>query len=376
MRWSRGGCAGGAGGGRGGGRGGAVAAAASASTSRRTAASTGSLAVDDPSAPARRLSRACRTSVRSCASAAAICRRSPSIRRTRTSSTAASTVFWRTEDGGLTWSAVRGAPGGDDYQKTWINPNNPNILLVVADQGGVVSGNRGKSLEQLVHAADGRDVSRLDGQRVPVSRLRRTAGLRLGVRRQPLDGRRDHVPRLASGQHPGVRRRRARSEESRPRVRQPAHERVAVQSQDRADDDASDRAAKQRGTAFGRNVRTMPINWSPLDPHVLFYASNAVWKTTDQAHSWTRISPDLARQTWAVPATVGKYASSVTPAPHGLDHRALAVAARRQGALGRHRRRQHPGDDRRRREVDERHAAADQAVDAHLQHRRRSLRQR
>ncbi|HET7456997.1 MAG TPA: hypothetical protein VFJ74_05020, partial [Gemmatimonadaceae bacterium] len=26
----------------------------------------------------------------------------------------ASIVFWRTEDGGLTWSAVRGAPGGDD----------------------------------------------------------------------------------------------------------------------------------------------------------------------------------------------------------------------------------------------------------------------
>ncbi len=36
-----------------------------------------------------------------------------------------STVFWRTEDAGLTWSAVRGAPGGDDYQKSWINPNNP-----------------------------------------------------------------------------------------------------------------------------------------------------------------------------------------------------------------------------------------------------------
>ncbi len=56
-----------------------------------------------------------------------------------------STVFWRTEDGGLTWSAVRGAPGGDDYQKSWINPNNTNILLVVSDQGAVVSANRGES---------------------------------------------------------------------------------------------------------------------------------------------------------------------------------------------------------------------------------------
>ena len=56
-----------------------------------------------------------------------------------------STVFWRTEDGGLTWSAVRGAPGGDDYQKSWVNPTNPNIILLVSDQGGVVSPNRGDS---------------------------------------------------------------------------------------------------------------------------------------------------------------------------------------------------------------------------------------
>src|SRR5262249_8438510 len=45
-----------------------------------------------------------------------------------------STVFWRSEDGGQTWSAVRGAPGGDDYQKSWVNPENPNIILVVRYQ--------------------------------------------------------------------------------------------------------------------------------------------------------------------------------------------------------------------------------------------------
>jgi photosystem II stability/assembly factor-like uncharacterized protein len=61
----------------------------------------------------------------------------------------------------------------------------------------------------------------------------------------------------------------------------------------------------------------MPIAWSPVDPSVLFYASNAVWKSTDHAHSWTRISPDLTRQTWAVPANTGKYGANVTPTPLG-----------------------------------------------------------
>src|SRR5262245_59147937 len=57
----------------------------------------------------------------------------------------ASTVMWRTMNGGMTWSAVRGAPGGDDYQRIWINPNDTQIILVVADQGAVVSANRGRS---------------------------------------------------------------------------------------------------------------------------------------------------------------------------------------------------------------------------------------
>ena len=57
----------------------------------------------------------------------------------------ATVVMWRTEDGGLTWSAVRGAPGGDDYQRIWINPNDTKILIAVSDQGAVVSANRGQS---------------------------------------------------------------------------------------------------------------------------------------------------------------------------------------------------------------------------------------
>ena len=71
------------------------------------------------------------------------------------------------------------------------------------------------------------------------------------------------------------------------------------------------------GGMFNRNVRTMPINWSPIDPNMLFYVSNVVWKSVDHAHSWTRISPDLARQTWAVPTNAGKYSSTVQVGAQG-----------------------------------------------------------
>jgi photosystem II stability/assembly factor-like uncharacterized protein len=57
----------------------------------------------------------------------------------------ASTVTMRSTDGGKTWSGFRGAPGGDDYQNLWINPNNPNIILLVSDQGALVTVNGGAS---------------------------------------------------------------------------------------------------------------------------------------------------------------------------------------------------------------------------------------
>ena len=55
----------------------------------------------------------------------------------------ASTVTMRSTDGGKTWSGFRGAPGGDDYQNLWINPNDPNIILLVSDQGAIVTVNGG-----------------------------------------------------------------------------------------------------------------------------------------------------------------------------------------------------------------------------------------
>ena len=39
----------------------------------------------------------------------------------------------------------KGAPGGDDNQNIWWNPNNPDIMLLVADQGAVVTLNGGET---------------------------------------------------------------------------------------------------------------------------------------------------------------------------------------------------------------------------------------
>src|SRR5579864_5556694 len=54
-----------------------------------------------------------------------------------------STVTWKSTDAGKTWTGFRGAPGGDDYQNIWMNPNNPQIIAITSDQGAIITVNGG-----------------------------------------------------------------------------------------------------------------------------------------------------------------------------------------------------------------------------------------
>ena len=223
-----------------------------------------------------------------------------------------SIVMWRTEDGGLTWSAVRGAPGGDDYQKTWINPNNPNIILEVSDQGGVVSANRGKSWSNWYTQATAAmyHVSTDNAFPYRVCGGQQDAGSAC-VDSRSMDGEITfHDWHPVNIQEYGI----AASD---------PHDPDLVYGSMRNNVSLYNRQTLTTTlvgpdlTGFNRNVRTMPIAWSPVDSRLMFYASDAVWKSADHGHDWTRISPDLARQRWDVPANAGQYASSVTPAPRG-----------------------------------------------------------
>lgn len=51
----------------------------------------------------------------------------------------------RSRDGGASFHIVRSSPGGDDYHALWVDPSDPEHLLVGADQGAVVSVDGGAS---------------------------------------------------------------------------------------------------------------------------------------------------------------------------------------------------------------------------------------
>jgi len=214
----------------------------------------------------------------------------------------ASTVTMRSVDGGKTWSGFRGAPGGDDYQNLWINPNNGDIILLVSDQGAIVTVNRGQTWSswynqptaQLYHAiADNSFPYRVcAGQQESGSVCIASRGndgavgyrewhpvgvIEYGyVAPDPLDhdviygGGRTEVSKyhFSTGQVQNI---------SPIPLRSPKY----------------------------RANRTEPLMFSPIDPHTLYYASNVLFKTTDGGNSWQTISEDLTRKDPGAPASVG-----------------------------------------------------------------------
>jgi photosystem II stability/assembly factor-like uncharacterized protein len=224
----------------------------------------------------------------------------------------ASTVSWVSEDGGKTWAPFKGAPGGEDYQNGWINPDNPDIMLLTVDQGAVVTLNGGKSWSSwynqptaaLYHvAADSAFPYRVcSGQQESGSVCISSRGnygaisdrdwLPVGVDEygfvapDPLD------PDIVYGGRSVTRfdRRTGQTSTVGPMTGRGA-----------------------QGTF--RTVRTMPVVFSQVDKRSLFFANNHLWTTVDGGAHWKQISPDLTRATWETPKNVGKYLADPAAKP-------------------------------------------------------------
>jgi len=229
-----------------------------------------------------------------------------------------STVFWRTEDGGASWSAVRGAPGGDDYQKPWVNPLHSNIILLVADQGGVISANRGQSWSNWytqptaamyhVTADDAFPYRLCGGQQDSGSAC---------VASRSMDGEITfHDWHPVNIQEYGI---------AAPDPRNPdlvfgaARTGVSLYNRKTGQTASVGPDVQADGGKYAPGVRTQPFLWETApNTHALLFATNAVWKSLDDAHSWTRISGDLTRGAdYPIPPSTGKYADGLEATARG-----------------------------------------------------------
>ena len=213
----------------------------------------------------------------------------------------ASIVAMKSHDGGKTWTWLRGAPGGDDYQNLWVNPADPKTILLVSDQGAVITLNGGLSWSswmnqptaQLYHVAVTADVPYhvCSGQQESGSVCIASRGLdgSIGERNWHPAAIIEYGYAAPDPRDPDLIYGAGRTEVTR--YRWSTH-----QVQDIT-------PLVLRGTA--RAERTQPIMFSPVRPDLLYYAANTVFSSTNGGQTWQTISPDLSHPDPGMPPTIG-----------------------------------------------------------------------
>ncbi len=219
----------------------------------------------------------------------------------------------RSKDGGMTWVAMRGSPGGDDYHQAWVSPDDSNTMIVASDQGAIVTRN--------ATADDARTITWSSWLNQPTAQLyhisvdyrfpywvtgaQQDSGA-VGVRSRGKFAEismRDWEPIGAGGEsgytagdrlHPGV-----------------------IYGGAGSCYDLETNAPKPGTTSphapQGETLRadwTQPLVFSPADPRALYYAAQYLFKSTDGAKTWTQISADLTRPAAPPPANLDAAAAA------------------------------------------------------------------
>lgn len=208
-------------------------------------------------------------------------------------------VAWKSTDGGKTFTAFRGAPGGDDYQKIWINPRQPDVMIMTADQGAVVTVNGGATWSSWYNQPTAQFYHVSTDNAFPY----RVCGGQQESGSACVASRGDHGQITFRDWSPvGV-------EEYGFVAPDPLDPDVVyggrVSRFDRRTGQVQ-RVTPPRGADY-RVLRTQPVMFLPTDSRTLLFAANTLWKTSNGGTNWTEISPDLSRDTWQTPATVGAY---------------------------------------------------------------------
>jgi photosystem II stability/assembly factor-like uncharacterized protein len=214
----------------------------------------------------------------------------------------ASIVTWKSTDAGKTWTALRGSPGGDDYQNVFVNPNNTKIIALASDQGVIVSQNGGESWAEWYNQATAQMYHATADNAFPY----RVCGGQQDSGSACVSSRSNDGRITFHDWHP------AGVEEYGYAAPDPLDPDIVyggkVTRYDRRTGQIQN--VEPKPLRSYRVLRTEPLQFSPVDPHRLYFATNTLWMTEDGARNWKEVSPDLTRATWDLPPVVQSYRDS------------------------------------------------------------------
>ena len=204
--------------------------------------------------------------------------------------------IYRSTDAGKTFTAIKGAPGGDDYHALWIDPDNPQRMIFGSDQGAGVSVDAGHTWSswynqptaQFYHVAVDNDFpyhvygAQQDSGSVFILSRSNDGAITFRDWHPAGAGESGYIAPDPSdsniiyggGTYGELFR----------------YDRRTGQAQVIAPD-----AIRNFGEAHPENryTWTSPVVFSPQDPHTLYFGSQNVLRSTNRGNSWEKISPDL-----------------------------------------------------------------------------------
>ena len=215
----------------------------------------------------------------------------------------ANTTTWKSTDSGKTFVGFKGAPGGDDYQRIWVNPNNAQTIALSSDQGAVISVNGGQTWSSWYNQPTAQLYHVTTDNRFPywVYGAQQESGSAAVMSRSDVG-----ELTFREWSLPGV-------EEYGYIAVDPRDSNILyggrITRTNQALNEFANVAPEPIRTGQYRYNRSLPIVFSPFDPGTLYFAASVLFKTTDGGRSWQVISPDLTRDSPEIPANLGAFSA-------------------------------------------------------------------
>jgi len=213
----------------------------------------------------------------------------------------ANTSTYRSDDAGKNFTAIKGAPGGDDYHTIWINPENPDIIALGVDQGATISVNRGQTWSSWYNQPTAQFYHVITDNQFPywVYGGQQESGS-VGTASRSDFGEITFRDWTTVG-----------AEEYGYIAPDPLHPNLIYGGKvtvfDRNTGQTRDVSPVVLRTGQYRFNRTAPLIFSAADPHVLYLGSNVLFATRDGGDTWQIVSPDLTREDPGSPETLGPF---------------------------------------------------------------------
>jgi photosystem II stability/assembly factor-like uncharacterized protein len=230
------------------------------------------------------------------------------------------TSTYRSRDGGKTFTAIKGAPGGDDYHQLWIDPDNPQRMILGCDQGAIVTRNGGETWSSWYNQATGQFYHVATDNRFPywVYGAQQDSGSAATPSRSIWRALNFHDwrPMEAGGESDYV-------------APDPLNPEIifggSVARQDFHNEEVQQTPPTLMYPGDYRRTWTLPLVFSETDPHVLYFSAQVLFRTADGGSSWQKISPDLTREDPGVPANLDT--ATTADVPPGKRHGVIYTIA-------------------------------------------------